>query len=445
MNTNQKKKFRLSTFQLISLGFAALILFGTLLLMMPFSSASGQFTPFNEALFTATSASCVTGLIVHDTATYWSPIGQGIILLLIQTGGLGIVSMVILFSLISGKKISIRSRGLLQDAISAHQFGGIIKRLRFIFTITFAIEVAGMCCLLPVFCARFGTEGIWMSVFHAISAFCNAGFDLMGSKSGPFTSLTLFHDNGWLTTVISLLIIFGGIGFLTWEDITTHRLTFKKYKMQSKVILVTSGVLILIPAVFYFLFEYQDAALGTRIWESIFQAVTPRTAGFNTTDLTQMSQSGRALMIVLMLIGGSPGSTAGGMKTTTIAVLFANIAALFHHNKEVSFFKRRIDDEVVKNAAVILLLYVVLCLGSAIAIAVMEGLPFETCVFETASAVGTVGLTLGLTPSLGIASQIILVLLMFLGRVGGMTILLSAANPRERVSCQHPLENIIVG
>lgn len=445
MDKHRLKKYQLNQFQIIMIGFAALIVCGAFLLMLPCASASGQVTPFNQALFTATSASCVTGLILQDTGTYWSVFGQIVIILLIQIGGLGIVSMVSLVALISGKKLSLRERETLQDAISAPQVGGIVRRLRFIVKVTLITEAVGFIIMLPVFCSDFGAEGIWMALFHAISAFCNAGFDLMGSKSGAFTSLTAYHDNGIITSAISLLIILGGIGFFTWEDFVKHRLKFRRYKMQSKVILLTTAVLIILPAALYFFNDFSELAFGDCICQSIFQAVTPRTAGFNTADLNGMTSNGRILMIILMLIGGSPGSTAGGMKTTTLAVLFANIAAVFRNRKDVNFFGRRIADQVIKNAAVILTLYLILCLGGAMVISAAEGLPFTTCVFETASAVGTVGLTLGITPSLGFESQMILILLMYLGRVGGMTMLLSAANPKERIPSQYPHENLIVG
>ena len=318
------KKNRLSRFQVIILGFIVVILAGTIILMLPVSCNSGTVTSFESALFTATSAVCVTGLIVEDTATYWSPFGQAVILILIQIGGLGVVTFASSIDLARGKKLSLEERGLLEDSLSAFQVGGMVKLVRFILRIVIITEAIGALLLMPVFCMDYGVSGIWMAVFHSISAFYNAGFDLMGAHSGKFSSLTAYSGNPGVIIPICLLIVLGGIGFLTWNDIIKHRRNIKKYRMQSKVVLVTTAVLIALPAILYFFCEFSGASFGERIALSLFQAITPRTAGFNTADLTKMTGAGIGLMVVLMLVGGSPGSTAGGMKTTTLAVLVAN-------------------------------------------------------------------------------------------------------------------------
>lgn len=438
-------KRKLTSFQIIILGFASVIFFGTLLLMLPVSSKSGAATSFINSLFTATSAVCVTGLVIKDTATYWSYFGQTIIILLIQLGGLGIISVAAFLTMISGRKISLMQRSTLQDAISAQQVGGVVRLTKFVFKIAFLIEFTGMLVMLPVFIKNYGIKGIWLSFFHSISAFCNAGFDLMGDKSGNFSSLTFFSGNIFISGVISALIVVGGIGFLTWDDFVQNKLKFKKYRMQSKLILLTTGILIIVPAIWFFFGEFSNVKFSERFCQSFFQAITPRTAGFNTADLTKLTGVGKALIVVLMLIGGSPGSTAGGMKTTTVAVLFANMFATFKKKKSVKCFGRRMDDEVIKTASVILMLYLVLFLISGFVISAVEKLPIGICLFETASAIGTVGLTLGITPSLGVISKLVLIALMFFGRVGGLTLIFAAVSKKTVDISQYPVEKITVG
>ncbi|MBR4168234.1 MAG: Trk family potassium uptake protein [Lachnospiraceae bacterium] len=435
---------RISSFQIIILGFLAVILLGAMLLMLPFCTRSGIGTSFPDALFTAASAVCVTGLVIRDTATYWSVPGQVIILLLIQIGGLGVVSITAFFALLAGRKISLFQRTILQDNFSAPQIGGIVKLIRFIFLTVFIVEFLGFALMLPSFVGKYGRSGIWMSAFHSVSAFCNAGFDLMGTKSGAFSSLSAFGNSIPVNLVISLLIVTGGIGFLTWNDIATHRFTFRKYRLQSKVILLSTLILILIPAGLFYLNDFAAFPVRDRICMSIFQAITPRTAGFNTADLNAMSSSGRVIMIILMLIGGSPGSTAGGIKTTTVAVLIANGFSVFTRRSNVQLMGRRVEDSVVKSAATLLYLYFALSVGGAMAISTHEGLPFGSCLFETASAIGTVGLSLGLTPTLGMLSRAILIFLMFFGRVGGLTLIFAAVSLRQTDS-RCPIEKITVG
>lgn len=436
---------KLSSFQIIIIGFAGVILAGALLLMLPIASQGRVWTPFSDALFTSTSAVCVTGLVVQDTATYWSYFGQGVILTLIQIGGIGVIALAIFIASISGKKVSLMQRSTLQDSISAHQIGGVVHMTGFIIRVVFYTELAGVIVLLPTFCYHYGWSGIWMSVFHSISAFCNAGFDLMGSRTGQYSSLTGMAGNPALVIPICLLIILGGIGFLTWNDVKTYKLRVKRYHMQSKVILVTSAILILLPMLWLFFGEYAGEPMKERLCLSLFQAVTPRTAGFNTSDLGALTGIGRMLIIILMLIGGSPGSTAGGMKTTTIAVLFANATQVFRRRKNAQMFGRRVDDGTVKSASTILVMYLFLALLGASVISAVEGLSLEKCIFETGSAIATVGLSLGLTPTLGMLSRIILIILMFFGRVGGLTIIYAAISARSAEVSKCPEEKITVG
>ena len=439
------KKKHMTSFQLIIMGFAGVILLGTVLLMLPFSSAEKVITPFHEALFTATSAVCVTGLVVKDTGSYWSLAGQTIILALIQTGGLGVVTVAASVSLLSGKKISLMQRSTMQDAISAPKVGGIVRLTRFILRGTFLIEAAGTVLLLPVFMGDYGKKGIWMSVFHSISAFCNAGFDILGTDSSMFPSLTGYSGNILINLVIMLLIITGGIGFLTWDDIYTNKLNFKRYRMQSKIILMTTACLILFPTVFFYICDLTNLPMEKRLLAAAFQSVTTRTAGFNTINISEMSEASKAVMILLMLIGGSPGSTAGGMKTTTFSVLILNAIATFRSQENAGAFGRRLEYHVIKNAATIAMLYFALFFGGGIAISVYEGLPLLDCLYEAASAVGTVGLTLGITPELHVFSQVVLIILMYLGRVGGLTLIYAVFSGRNKGNVKLPLEKITVG
>lgn len=436
---------KLSSFRIIIIGFLGAILVGAFLLMLPVSAQSGRWTSPEHALFTSTSAVCVTGLVVQDTATYWSYFGQAILLVLIQLGGLGVISVAAVIASVSGRKISLLQRSMLQDSISAHQIGDIMPMTKFIFRIAFLTELAGALLMLPWFCKEFGVSGVWMAVFHSVSAFCNAGFDIMGGHSGEFSSLTYFGAHPGIIIPICLLIVIGGIGFLTWDDVCHHKFRLKRYRMQSKVILVTSLVLIVLPAVLFFFSDYSSAPMKERICYSLFQAITPRTAGFNTTDLTALTSVGRTVFIVLMIIGGSPGSTAGGMKTTTFAVLIANMTAVVRRKKNAELFGRRVEDGTVRSAGALLMIYVFLAVTAACAISLIEGQPVATCLFETASAVGTVGLSLGMTPSLGLASHLILMVLMFFGRVGGLTLLFAAISTKGVEVSQYPVEKINVG
>lgn len=443
--TGFRRKRRLTSFQIMILGFAGVILLGALVLMLPLSAAKRAWTPFPQALFTSTSAVCVTGLVVQDTGTYWSSFGQGVILLLIQVGGLGVITAAVTFLMLSGKNISLQERSAMQDAISAPAVGGIVRLTRFILRGTFLVELVGALALLPAFCRDYGLRGVWMAVFHSVSAFCNAGFDILGRAGTLYPSLTAYAADPLVNIVIMLLIVVGGIGFLTWDDVCTHGLHLRRYRMQSKVILSVSAVLIVLPALLFFLTDFADLPTGQRILASLFQAVTPRTAGYNTVDLTEMSNISRAVTILLMLTGGAPGSTAGGMKVTTLAVLAANAVAAFFRREDPQLFRRRLESSAVRNAAAILLLYLALTVAGAAIIGAVEGLPLGACLYETASAAGTVGLTLGLTPQLGTLSQGILILLMFFGRVGGLTLIYAAFSGHDRTYARYPKEKITVG
>ena len=442
---NIRRKQNMSPFQVIILGFLLVILLGSFLLMLPVATQNGHPTPFIDALFTSTSAVCVTGLVIHDTATYWSQFGQFVIIVLIQIGGLGVVTVAGAFAILSGRRIGLMQRSAMQEAIAAPKVGGVVRLIWFILRVSLIVEFIGAALLFPAFAADFGiVKGLWFAFFHSISAFCNAGFDLLGIRE-PFSSLTSYAANPVVPIVIALLIIIGGIGFLTWEDIRCNHFHIRKYRMQTKVILSVTGILIFLPTLYFFFFEFADAPVGERVLLSFFQAVTPRTAGFNTADLTSMSETGQSMITILMLIGGSPGSTAGGMKTTTIAVLLANVIAVFRRTENPHFFKRRISAETVSRASTMLIMYLVLFLTGGFILSRLEGIPALVSLFETASAIGTVGLSLGITPELSTISHMVLIVLMFFGRVGGLTLIYATLSNMRNSNARLPQERITVG
>jgi len=445
---NNKKHFTSS--QIIIVGFLGVILTGTVMLMMPFATRDGTGATFADAIFTATSATCVTGLVVQNTVTYWSWFGQLMILIMIQIGGMGVVTMAVAIASVSGRKIGLMQRSTMQEAVSAHNVGGIVRMTSFIIKTTIMIEILGALVLFTVFYEDFGlVKGAWYAIFHSISAFCNAGFDLLGIKVS-YASLTAYHGNPVINLTIITLIVVGGIGFLTWEDIKSQKWNFHKYRMQTKVILLVTGLLIVFPTLYFYFFEFTSDVWsgfsnGEKFLGALFQAVTPRTAGFNTVDLTLFSEPSQAFILLLMLIGGAPGSTAGGMKVTTAAVLILITLAVFQKKEDSHCFGRRIPRDTATYAVAILMLYMVLFFGGGFLISCVEKLPLLTCLFETASAIGTVGLSLGITPQLSQISRVVLILLMFIGRVGGLTLVFAAISPKGGNASRFPIGKITVG
>ena len=341
----KKRMNRITPGQMIILSFATMILVGACLLMLPFSTNNGKGAPFLDALFTSTSASCVTGLIMHDTSQYWSPFGQLVIITLIQIGGMGVITMAIILSVLGGKKIGFKQRYFMQQSISAPKLGGIIRNTKWILKATLCVEALGAILLGIRFLPRFGlVKGIWYSIFHSISAFCNAGFDLMGTNQA-YSSLTSYSSDILVSNVIAALIILGGLGFFVWKDVVQYKHHLHKYSLQSKVVLFTTVTLLIMSTLYFYIndFSHWNMSLSDQINVSIFQAVSPRTAGFNTVDLNKMNQSSILFMTLLMLIGGSPQGTAGGFKTTTLAVLILSIRAVFNHKQNPQCFGRRIS------------------------------------------------------------------------------------------------------
>ena len=446
----KKRVHDTSALRIIPVIFLIIIFVGTLLLMLPAASKSGEGTGFTDALFTATSATCVTGLVRFDTCTHWSTFGQVVILCLIQTGGIGFMSIPLWLVSLTGHKIGLNSRVLMQNSISAPQVGGMVRLTRFLLMGTFVMEGLGALLLSAVFIPKYGPgKGIYYSVFHAISAFCNAGFDLMGGEQ-QFSSLITMGNNWYLNLVIMILIIVGGLGFFVWRDLVVTRFHFKKCKLHTKIVLTTSIILIIAGAVIIFLMEFgeigtQGKSISEQMLNAVFQSVTARTAGFNTVDLTKLTEGSIFMMIMLMLVGGSPGSTAGGMKTTTIAVLTISIISIFRRKKSEEAFGRRMEEGVLRTSACVFMIYLFLISASAMLISKLENVAMLTALFETTSALGTVGLTLGITSQLGMLSKLLLALLMFVGRVGSLTILMAFSSPKRMVASKLPLEKVQIG
>ena len=440
---------KLSPSRLIALSFILLILMGTFLLCLPIAARDGCFTPPLDALFTATSATCVTGLVVADTFTKWSLFGQIVIIVLIQIGGIGLMSFISMFFIFMKRKLYLQDRMLLMQSAGNTQLSGMVKLVRRIILGTFLIEGCGAVFLAIRFIPRMGViQGLYYAVFHSISAFCNAGFDLMG-RYEPYSSLTAYASDVLINITIMLLILIGGIGFLVWDDIIKYRLRFNDYSLHSKIILVTTPILLIGGALGYFVFEQKYTLLGDSIGEQIlksfFASTTMRTAGFNTIDYARMSPSASLLSDVLMMIGGSPGSTAGGIKSTTITIVFLSIISMLRGEADTLVGKRRLSTILIKQAAVIILVYAVYVLTGAMLICHIEKLPMADVLFEVISAVCTVGVTTGITPHLSTISHIILIILMYGGRIGGFTLMLVLGQQRKKPPLRRPKENILIG
>lgn len=448
-NSKIKMKVKFNSYQIIVLCFIATILLGSILLVLPISSKERVVTPFIDAFFTATSAVCVTGLVVKNTATYWSGFGHVVIITLIQIGGVGIVTVVAWIARFAGHKIGLLQRSTLQEAVAAHKVGSILRLSLFIFRTTIIIELLGAVLLFPVMNAQFGVwKGIWYSIFHSVSAFCNAGYDIMGLDV-PFSSFCSLVGNPLLNVTLMALVIAGGLGFITWQDIRKHGFHVKRYCLQSKVVLICTLCLIILPAIFFYFFEFSrdvwsGMTVGEKILASLFQSVTTRTAGFNTVNIKEFSDTSAFIMIVLMLIGASPGSTAGGMKTTTAAVVFATLFSVLRRRSDTHLLGRRVGESTIKMALSVMLMYLILFIMSAVIISIGEGAPLLACMYETASAIGTVGLSLGLTTTLGTGSKLILVFLMYFGRVGGLTITYAVIAQKPPTGAKLPEEKISV-
>lgn len=417
--------------------------------MLPAASRDGQGTGFVEALFTATSATCVTGLVVVDTYQHWSVFGQVVILTMIQIGGLGFMTIGTLFSILLGRKIGLKERGLLQESVNTLEIGGVVKLTKKILLGTCLFEGAGIVLLAFRFIPQFGlVKGLYYSVFHSISAFCNAGFDLMG-QFGEYRSLVDYYDDPLINFTIMSLIVIGGIGFLVWDDLSKHKWHFRKYMLHTKMVLLTTTALIVMGAVVFYAMEYNNVLegmdVGGRIWSSLFASVTARTAGFNTTDTGAMTGGGKLLTIILMFIGGSPGSTAGGIKTTTVVVMFICMFASIKRTTGYNIFNRRLEDGVVKKATAVFMTNLSLILLACLIISGVQELALSDIMFEAFSAMGTVGMSTGITRELNLVSRVVIIFLMYCGRIGSLTFALVFAERKKAPPVQYPMEKITIG
>lgn len=452
MSENKFKKYlyKLSYTKIVAGGYFLLLIIGTFLLMLPAASKSGEWTAFPDALTTATSASCVTGLIVFDTFTHWSLFGQAVLLVLIQIGGLGYMTIITLFSVLIGRKIGIRERGLLKESTNALQMGGLIALAKKVIIGTVLFEFVGAVILALRFMTVFSVKrSIYYGIFHSVSAFCNAGFDLMGAIE-PYGSMTYFSSDPIVLFTLSVLIFTGGIGFVVWNDFCVNKFKLHKYKLHSKIALFTSLFLIFSGAVMIFILEFNNTLDGMSIFDKIsnafFASVSTRTAGFNSIDMASMSPSSYLIHIIFMLIGGSSGSTAGGMKTTTIAVLIIAAWANMRNAKHVNIFGRRLESDIIRKAMTVAMIYFVLTVTASILIGLSNpGFSLSEILFEVSSAIGTVGLSCGVMGRINMFGQIIMTLLMYCGRVGSMSFAMIFTEVKAPSHIKMPSEKIIIG
>ncbi len=452
MASNKKKNKSIekkSTTRLIASGFALIILVGALLLTMPVSNRSGQGN-FLNSLFTATSATCVTGLVVADTYQNWTTFGQVIILCLIQVGGLGFLTLGAFISVLLKKRIGLQQREQLHESVNTLEIAGVVRLVKKIVVGTVIIELTGAILLAFRFIPRFGVaRGIYFSVFHAVSAFCNGGFDLMGVNE-EYSSLVAFEGDVVVNLVIVTLILVGGIGFIVWDDVMRNKWRFHKYLLHSKIVIATTLILTVVGTILFLFTENQASFAGMspleKLLGALFSSVTPRTAGFNTVDTAALSNAGKIITIVMMFIGGSPGSTAGGVKTTSIVVLLFYAGAMVLNREDINLFGRRLTEDVVKKANAVVIINFSLAIIAAVIIMTLQPLlNFEDVIFEVLSAIGTVGMTTGVTRSMCAASRIVLIVLMYCGRLGSLSFALIFAQKKTSASVRQPQEKIIVG
>ncbi|MDY3918971.1 MAG: TrkH family potassium uptake protein [Candidatus Limivivens sp.] len=440
---------QLNNMQTIALGFAVIILAGACLLTLPVSSRDGSWTGFADALFTATSATCVTGLVTLDTWTHWNLFGQLLILLMIQVGGLGFITIGVLLSMMLHKKIGLRQRGMVSESMNAIQMGGVVGFVKRVLIGTAAVEGIGALLLSVRFCQELGFfRGVYYGIFHSISAFCNAGFDLMGYQA-PFNSLVNYSGDWLVNLTLVGLIVTGGIGFLVWDDLLKNRWHFSRYRLHTKIVLVTTAVLIVGGTILFYLFErdnlMKDMGAGEAFLCSLFASVTTRTAGFNTTDIGAASEASKLLNVILMYIGGSPGSTAGGIKTTTIVIFLLYMRSMFQKTKNISICKRSLEPDAIKRATAIAGTNMFLALTAALILCGIQSLPLEDVLIETFSAISTVGMSAGITREFHLISKVVVMILMFCGRVGTLSVALSFTERRKASPIEYPEEKILIG
>lgn len=444
----KNKPLKLSPNRSIALGFLAIILAGALLLMLPAANRTGQSLSFLDSLFTATSATCVTGLVAADTWTQFSLLGQGILLVLIQVGGLGYMTMVLMASVLLKRKIGLKQRSLMMESVSAQRLSDALTLLRYILGGTAAIEGIGAVLLAFRFIPELGfARGLWYSVFHSVSAFCNAGFDLMGFRE-PYSSLTHYVFDPLVNVTVCALVLLGGLGFLVWRDVWEKGLHFRRYSLHTKIMLTASAILVIGGTALFWFAERDNLLAGMSPAEqalvSLFQAVSPRTAGFNTVDLARLTSGGGLLTIMLMFIGAGPGSTGGGVKITTVAVCLLTLASYVRGRREVGAFNRRLDEEQIHRSAAGVTLYMTFIgLGGFLMLAT-QPFPLQDALFELFSAMSTVGLSTGITRALSPFNRGLLIVMMYCGRIGSLSMMMALAE-RGAPRIKDPVEHITIG
>lgn len=447
-----KKKKNLSPFKILAIGFATVILTGGILLSLPISSASGQYTNLLDTIFTATSAVCVTGLVVLDTGIYWSVFGQWVILILIEIGGLGFMAMSTIFALLLGKRISLRERLVMQEAYNTFSLQGVINHVRYMLFFTLAVQGGAALILMTQFIPMFGIgKGIYFGIFHAISAFNNAGFDLLGN----YTSVTVLNTNKVILMTLATLINIGGLGYLVWREIIgsiRSRKKLKNFSLHSKVVLTLSLTLVLFGTLIFLIFEWNNPAtmegmrFSDKVVNSYFSATTPRTAGFNSISNSEMSPAGKLLTMAYMFIGGSPGSTAGGVKTTTLGIVIFTLISVLKGREDVEVYHKKLSQSTVYRAVAVFLLGISIVVLGVMVLSIAEvGATFEVILYEVLSAFGTVGLTQGITPSLTAVSKITLTIIMYMGRVGPLTVMLALAGKQSKANIKYPEGKLLIG
>ncbi|WP_138205168.1 TrkH family potassium uptake protein [Haloimpatiens lingqiaonensis] len=441
-----KHKPKFTPVQILAIGFAIVIFTGAILLNLPIASRTGVRTPFIDCIFTSTSAVCVTGLVTLNTSVHWSYFGKTVIMVLIEIGGLGFMSFATMIALILGKRITLKERLVMQEAMNSFSLQGIVKLARYVLFFTFFIQSMGALLLSTQFIPEYGLgKGIYFSIFHSISAFCNAGFDLTGDSLIPYA------NNPVVIITIAFLIMIGGLGFFVWAELYNYKRR-RKMSLHSKVVITATAILVVVGTILMFLFESNNPgtlrgkSIFEKILSSFFAAVTPRTAGFNSISTSAMSTAGIFLTILLMFVGGSPGSTAGGIKTSTAGLLLMTVVSVIKGKEETEIFKKRINKEIVYRAFAIVVISLGLVITVTMILSITEvGFPFEYLLYEATSAFATVGLTLGLTPKLTVIGKIVLALTMYAGRVGPLTIALALAKNKKKSSIKYPEDKILVG
>lgn len=452
---DKKRSFSLkslNTAEILVLGFAAIILLGAVLLSLPFASKSGESIGFINALFTAASAVAVTGLVVVDTASHWTTFGHVVIIVLIQIGGLGIITMGTLFALILGRKINFRQRVVMQEAMNKITVNGVVRLAKYILILTFTVEGIGAVILATRFIPEYGVgEGIWLSIFHSISAFCNAGFDLMGSRTGQFSSLTSFVNDPIVTLTVAALIIIGGLGFVVIFELLDRK-NLKKLSLHSKLALLMTGVLLLLGYIIVMVLEYNnpatmgDLSIGGKFLSGFFHSVTPRTAGFNTLPMDQLMMGTIVMTMLFMFIGAGSAGTAGGVKVTTVGVIIASIVSTLKGREDAEGFKRKLPRDLVNKAIAIISIALMWVIVVTFILSITEDQSFMEILFEVVSAFGTVGLSLGITTQLSTVGKLVITITMFVGRIGPLTLFMALAQRRQVKSViQYPDEEIMIG